>query len=492
MDSRSGWLNRTVLGAGLTSGLGDLCYETAQAVLPAFLALLGAPPAMVGSIEGLADGLNSFTKLVVGYLGDRLGARKALAVFGYALTPLGGALIALATAWPMILIGRLIGWFGKGVRGPVRDAIMAGAVGPEYRGRAFGLHRAADSLGAVLGPALAALTLSGLNWSDTAPPDPPPAGPAATAQLVRADQPPQSEATAGPATADSADSATGDATDSATNSATGNATPAAADSASSASAANSAEAEQRFRWVLWLAVIPGVLSALSFALLVEDRGLPAKRKYEFTTALRRLPKTYRRYLAAVALFAFGDFSPALLMLAVTTLMSPQTGLLVAAQWAAWFYVLRNTVQTLASLPIGFLGDRWGIRRSLLAGYFLGAAVGGGTALVFALGWNHSAVFAGLFILSGAYAAFQEALEPAAAAAMLPEAVRGVGYGSLGAVNGAGKLVSSGLVGWVWSLVSPAAAFAVAAGLMAAGSLALSWAFFSSGSAGGQDCAAGSE
>ncbi len=139
MRSRSGWLNRTVLGTGLTSGLGDLCYETAQAVSPAFLALLGAPPALVGSIEGLADGLNSFTKLAVGYLGDRLGARKALAVFGYALTPLGGALIALAAAWPMILIGRLIGWFGKGIRGPMRDAILAGAVEPEYRGRALPL-----------------------------------------------------------------------------------------------------------------------------------------------------------------------------------------------------------------------------------------------------------------------------------------------------------------------------------------------------------------
>jgi len=461
MRSRSGWLNRTVLGTGLASGLGDLCYETAQAVLPAFLALLGAPPALVGSIEGLADGLNSFTKLAVGYLGDRLGGRKPLAVLGYALTPLGGALIALAAAWPMILIGRLLGWFGKGIRGPMRDAILAGAVGPEYRGRAFGLHRAADSLGAVLGPALAALALGGLSWSIGAPAELP--------------SPPTPEAAAQPLNADAAD-----------------VTSAVATANSPPAGGASAETEHRFRQVLWLAVIPGVLSALSFALLVEDRGLPAKSKYEFAASLRRLPKPYRRYLAAVALFAFGDFSPALLILAVTNLMSPANGLLVAAQWAAWFYVLRNAVQTLASLPIGFLGDRWGLRRSLLTGYVLGAATGGGTALVFALGCNHLAVFAGLFVLSGAYAAFQEALEPAAAAAMLPESIRGVGYGSLGAVNGLGKLVSSGLVGWIWSLVSPTAAFALATGLMASGSLALAWAFFASGRRGRQDYASETE
>lgn len=461
MGSRSRWLNRTVLGTGLTSGLGDLCYETAQAVLPAFLALIGAPPAMIGSIEGLADGLNSFTKLAVGYLGDRLGTRKALAVFGYALTPLGGALIALAAAWPMVLIGRLIGWFGKGIRGPMRDAILAGAVEPEYRGRAFGLHRAADSLGAVLGPSLAALALAGFSWSIGPPAErPSKPNPEAAAQPLNAD------ATAAKASVAHADS------------------PAAA--------VASGEAEHRFRWVLWLAVIPGVLSALSFALLVEDRGLPAKSKYEFAASVRRLPKPFRRYLAAVAVFAFGDFSPALLILAVTNLMSPASGLLVAAQWAAWFYVLRNTVQTLASLPVGFLGDRWGHRRFLLIGYILGAATGTGTALVFALGCNHMAVLAGLFVLSGAYAAFQEALEPAAAAAMLPESIRGLGYGSLGAVNGLGKLVSSGLVGWVWSLVSPAAAFALAAGLMATGSLALAWAFFASNNRDGQDDASENE
>ena len=67
------WLNRTVLGAGLTSAFGDMTYETTNVILPGFLAVLGLPPAILGVIEGVADGLASFTKLGSGYIADRLG-----------------------------------------------------------------------------------------------------------------------------------------------------------------------------------------------------------------------------------------------------------------------------------------------------------------------------------------------------------------------------------------------------------------------------------
>ncbi|MCX8005231.1 MAG: MFS transporter, partial [Burkholderiaceae bacterium] len=150
----SAWLNRTVIGAGITSGLGDLCYETATVILPGLLAVLGLPAAVLGLIEGAADALASYTKMAAGYLADKFGQRKALVVLGYALTPLGQALIALAWGMGLILLGRLVSWFGKGLRGPLRDAIVLQAVSPDARGRAFGLHRAADTVGAVLGPLL--------------------------------------------------------------------------------------------------------------------------------------------------------------------------------------------------------------------------------------------------------------------------------------------------------------------------------------------------
>ena len=91
----------------------------------------------------------------------------------YGLTPLGQALIALAVGWPLILLGRMVSWFGKGLRGPLRDAIVIQAVRPETRGRAFGFHRAADTVGAVLGPLLGVALLGlaqGWHWSDGAGP----------------------------------------------------------------------------------------------------------------------------------------------------------------------------------------------------------------------------------------------------------------------------------------------------------------------------------
>jgi MFS family permease len=128
------WLNRTVAGAGLTSALGDFCYETTTVILPGFLAVLGIPAAVLGIIEGIADAVSSFTKMVAGYIADRLGHRKLLVLIGYALTPLGQAFIALAAAWPLLLLGRIVSWFGKGLRGPLRDAIVIQAVSPATSG----------------------------------------------------------------------------------------------------------------------------------------------------------------------------------------------------------------------------------------------------------------------------------------------------------------------------------------------------------------------
>ncbi len=150
----NGWCNRTVAGAGITSALGDFCYETATVILPGFLAALGLPPAVLGTIEGVADAVASFTKVAAGFIADKLGHRKRLVVVGYCLTPLGQMLIALAAGWPLIFFGRIISWFGKGLRGPLRDAIVIQVVNPATRGRAFGFHRATDTIGAVLGPML--------------------------------------------------------------------------------------------------------------------------------------------------------------------------------------------------------------------------------------------------------------------------------------------------------------------------------------------------
>jgi MFS family permease len=124
----------------------------ATAGMPALLATVGASSAALGLIEGLADDIATFSKLLSGSYCDRLRHRKSLAVVGYFLTAGGMASFAIATTWYHVLGGRIIGWFGRGIRTPVRKVLLAEATVPATYGRAFGLERAMDSAGAVIGP----------------------------------------------------------------------------------------------------------------------------------------------------------------------------------------------------------------------------------------------------------------------------------------------------------------------------------------------------
>jgi MFS family permease len=159
----SSWLNRTVLGIGLASLFSDWSHEIATAVLPTFLATMGVAAAWLGVIEGVSDGLSSIAKLGSGYYTDRLARRKPIAVLGYVVTALGTASFGLATnAWH-VLIARSAAWFGRGVRTPVRKALLAGSVTKESYGRAFGFERTMDTLGAIIGPASAFILFEALH-----------------------------------------------------------------------------------------------------------------------------------------------------------------------------------------------------------------------------------------------------------------------------------------------------------------------------------------
>ena len=146
------WLNRTVFGVGLTSLFSDWSHETATAVLPAFLAAIGAGPAWLGAIEGIADGLSSFSKLAGGYYTDTLQRRKPLALLGYLVTTLSTTSFAFATHAYHVMFGRALAWLGRGIRSPARKALLAADVAPAAYGRAFGLERLMDTVGAIAGP----------------------------------------------------------------------------------------------------------------------------------------------------------------------------------------------------------------------------------------------------------------------------------------------------------------------------------------------------
>lgn len=160
----TGWLNRTVLGIGLASLFSDWSHEIATAVMPAFLAKMGAAAAWLGLIEGVSDGLSSFAKMGSGYYTDKLRRRKPIAVVGYLVTALGTAAFGLATSAWHVLVARACAWLGRGVRTPVRKALLAGAVTKETYGRAFGFERMMDTLGAIVGPASAFVLLAALNY----------------------------------------------------------------------------------------------------------------------------------------------------------------------------------------------------------------------------------------------------------------------------------------------------------------------------------------
>src|SRR5712691_1762309 len=151
-SQQQSWLNRTVLGVGLTSLFSDWSHETGTAILPAFLAAIGAGPAWLGAIEGIADGLSSFTKLAAGHFTDRLKHRKPLALFGYAFTAFSTASFALATHAYHVLFARAAAWIGRGVRSPARKALLAADAPPNAYGRAFGFERLMDTVGAIVGP----------------------------------------------------------------------------------------------------------------------------------------------------------------------------------------------------------------------------------------------------------------------------------------------------------------------------------------------------
>jgi MFS family permease len=398
----SPWLNSTVVGAGLTSFLSDVCYEMANAILPTFLRLLGIHPDVVhfvlGLIEGVADFLSNAVKILVGWYSDRIGHRKAFVVGGYALTGSAFVLCALALSWPLVLVAKSLAWVGKGLRGPLRNAILADSVEPEHHGKAFGFHRAGDTLGAIAGPLLGAALIAWLpaDWFTTA--------------------------------------------------------------------------DEPYRVVFLVTLIPGLGAALAFALMVREKRFTPRPGLRLGASIKALPTGFRRYLAPVFVFGLGDFSHVLLVSAAAVLLIPAHGEQTAAAVAMSLYAVKNGAGALCAFPAGWLGDRWGHRRVLVGGYLLGALTMIGFGVLFVTQTRDVAWLAVLFATAGVYIAIQEALEPAIAADLVPDrAVRGTAFGVLAAVNGLGDVFASIAIGALFML-GPQVGFATAAALMLAGTL----------------------
>jgi MFS family permease len=162
-STRSSWFSRNLLVLTLISFTQDAASELLFPLLPLLLTgALAAPPVVVGVIEGLADATAGLSRYVAGRWSDRRGRRPFIGA-GYGLAAVGKVLVAAAGAWPLVLAGRVVDRFGKGVRSAPRDALIASSVPPELRARAFGFHRAGDTAGAVIGPLLGLAALAAMD-----------------------------------------------------------------------------------------------------------------------------------------------------------------------------------------------------------------------------------------------------------------------------------------------------------------------------------------
>src|ERR1700677_4616016 len=367
------WLTPGALGIGLASLCSDWGHEAATAILPAFVASLGAPAYALGVIEGVSDGLSSFAKLAGGWIADRPELRKPTGVIGYLLTGLSTGAYALANTWPTVLIIRALGWTARGSRGASRDVLLTDSVAPGQEGRAFGYERAMDTTGAVLGPLCA------------------------TALVAKI----------GP------------------------------------------------RGVFMWSLVPGIFAALAFLILVpHGRRDDSHKAPSFISSFSQLPGEYWKYLAGVFAHGIGDFAPTLLILRAGQILTPRFGFTRASAIAIGLYTFFNVVNAVATYPAGALADRISKRVVLAVGYLFGVAAFAG----FILEPPTIPMLALLFGLAGIHDAVQQSVEKSLAAELLPGSVRGSGFGVLAALNGVGDLVSSVVVGVLWTSVDANAGF----------------------------------
>jgi len=161
------WLNRNVIGFCSASFFSDWCHEMGTGILPMFVSQLVGPmyaPLALGTIQGVADAGATVTKLLSGWLADRVPFFKPFLIAGYGIAGFFLALIGVSQSIVTVFVFKIVAWLAKGIREPMRDTWLAKVVSPDFYGRAFGLQRSWDTLGALAGP-LSVFVLLKMNFS---------------------------------------------------------------------------------------------------------------------------------------------------------------------------------------------------------------------------------------------------------------------------------------------------------------------------------------
>ena len=222
------------------------------------------------------------------------------------------------------------------------------------------------------------------------------------------------------------------------------------------------------RSIFLVALIPSALAFLTITLLVKETRKGSHERAHFLVSMKGLPRNFRFFLIAVGVFGLGNFADSMLILRATELLSPASGAVLAGSLAILLYTIHNVFYAVLSFPIGVLADKFGKRKILVFGYLLS----GLSAIGFIFSVGNLFYLGLLFAVAGIAIAITDAMERTVAADLLPENLRGTGYGTLAAVNGIGDFASSSVVGLLWGAVSPTTGFGYGAALMVAGAVLL--------------------
>ncbi|MEP7381961.1 MAG: MFS transporter [Gemmatimonadota bacterium] len=390
-------LPRTVIALSLVSLLTDVSSEMIYPLVPLFLTtVIGAGALTLGAIEGTAETVASLLKFASGWWSDRLGRRKALVTVGYLISSVLRPLTGLATSAAHVFAIRVGDRIGKGIRTSPRDAILADAVEPAVRGRAFGFHQSADHLGAVIGPCIA---FALLQWADVAlrtvfllAAIPAAGAVAVLVFLVREE----------PAGRRMREGKEGDARESSPKARGG--------------------------------VPPGA----------TPPAPPMDQTMQLAQA--RLGGRFYAYIGVVLLFTLGNSTDAFLLLRARDL--GVSAALIPILWAAF-----HVVKSLTATPAGALSDRVGRRSLIVGGWLVYAAV----YLGFAHADGQGLAWA-LFLLYGVYFGLTEGVQKALVADLVPPVARGRAFGWYNLALGLGALPASLLFGVVWDRRGAPAAF----------------------------------
>ncbi len=220
--------------------------------------------------------------------------------------------------------------------------------------------------------------------------------------------------------------------------------------------------------IFFIAFIPGAITVYIAMFVIQDRPHPRAGNHSLFHSVRQLPRGFRRYVGAVSIFGLGNFAHTLLVLRAVTILTPSLGAVAAQRMGITLYILHNVVYAAVSYPAGMFGDSFS-KRSLLG---FGYALFGVMCVGFLFTGRSLTMLVALFVLAGIYIGIVDAMERALAADLLPARQRGIGFGVLATANSIGDLLSSIVVGYLWSHVSAKSGFIYAAALTIAGAVAL--------------------